>query len=405
MSNHDDGLFIESSPVSSFQPHPEKIVQAVICDVRSLGLIAVQYKGEDKGEKPHISISFQSKERIKTDDPENKFNGQPYVINKRYLASLSDNARLRKDIESILCRKMTTEELKPKGFDLNSLIGKNCQITVNHSEPKDGKIYANINSVAGWNEDFGANLEVDPNYVRYKDRPSTAGDSDDKEIEDAIKELKTAVNIAATYGIKPKSEIDYANLSLGQAKDLTKTFRERVEKKRAEKGTPNPLDDVFDDDDEPVEQAEKPSAQAKQEEKDWDGDYDKAVEEEKVEAKKKKAGNLSDAVRNKKEESVASSKEEDVSVFNSAVEDENDRIVAAGRKPMSDNMIIVFDTARKKNLDVHELMDNEEALAAINARLVELKKPAFKSMDDLSAKSAACALVMREIDEGRIEWF
>jgi len=72
----------------------------------------------------------------------------------------------------------------PNNFDLEKLIGQNCQIVVTHNE-RDGTTYANVQSVL---KPGKAKLKVDPDFVRFEDRKpkpavavaaSTAGKDDD----------------------------------------------------------------------------------------------------------------------------------------------------------------------------------------------------------------------------------
>ena len=73
---------------------------------------------------------------LKTDD------GKPLIVSKRYTVSLGDQSTLRKDLESWSGKKMTEEDRK--GFDLKTLLGKFCMLSVVHSD--DGK-YANVASI------------------------------------------------------------------------------------------------------------------------------------------------------------------------------------------------------------------------------------------------------------------
>ena len=68
----------------------------------------------------------------------------PRIISKRYTISLHEKAGLRKDLESWRGRAFTPDELK--GFDLNNLLGVNCNLNIVH-QARDGKTYANISSI------------------------------------------------------------------------------------------------------------------------------------------------------------------------------------------------------------------------------------------------------------------
>lgn len=84
-------------------------------------------------------------ERVDVDRDGEKKN-LPRVISKKYTLSLGEKAILRKDLETWRGRAFTAEELK--GFDLQNVLGKGCQLQVIHkmSEGK-GKKYANIMAI------------------------------------------------------------------------------------------------------------------------------------------------------------------------------------------------------------------------------------------------------------------
>jgi hypothetical protein len=89
--------------------------------------------------------SVQEKVRILWELPEEirEFNGEESyaVISKEYSVSLSDKANLRKDLESWRGKAFNATELE--GFDLSSILGKNCLIQIIHND----KGYANVASV------------------------------------------------------------------------------------------------------------------------------------------------------------------------------------------------------------------------------------------------------------------
>jgi hypothetical protein len=59
--------------------------------------------------------------------------------------TLTRKSKLRKFVEGILGRKLTNEEVQ--GFDLETLIGHECQIVVKHEEGVDGNMYSRIETV------------------------------------------------------------------------------------------------------------------------------------------------------------------------------------------------------------------------------------------------------------------
>lgn len=74
----------------------------------------------------------------------------PCSIGRFYTLSLSEKANLRKDLENWRGKTFTGEELK--GFDIENLLGKCCQIMVTH-ETDNGKTYANVTGVMGVSRD------------------------------------------------------------------------------------------------------------------------------------------------------------------------------------------------------------------------------------------------------------
>lgn len=71
--------------------------------------------------------------------------GRPFVIGKRYTASLTKKSNLRLDLEAWRGRAFTQDELK--AFDLRKVLGAPCLVSVKHVE-KDGNVYANVASIA-----------------------------------------------------------------------------------------------------------------------------------------------------------------------------------------------------------------------------------------------------------------
>lgn len=66
---------------------------------------------------------------------------QPRRIGKTYNVAFSEKATLRGDLESWRGRKFTEEELR--GFDLDNILGKGCQIQIIHTSKGD-KVYDNV---------------------------------------------------------------------------------------------------------------------------------------------------------------------------------------------------------------------------------------------------------------------
>jgi len=141
-------------PESKFTPAPEGLHQAVCVDVVDLGLVNTQW-----GDKHKVELRWQL-------DEVNQETGRRFDVRARYTLSLSEKANLRKNLETWRGRKFTGEELK--GFDLEKLIGVNCQLQVIHNLSDEGKTYANVQAIVPHNAKAPKIQPLD--YVREKDR-------------------------------------------------------------------------------------------------------------------------------------------------------------------------------------------------------------------------------------------
>lgn len=121
------------TPDSTFTPAPEGLHLAVCVDVQDLGLVITQW-----GEKNKVRVTWQI-EGI------NGETGRPYEASRSYNNSLHEKAALRKDLESWRGRKFTKVELA--GFDLEQLLGVNCQLQIMHQQGDDDVLYANVETV------------------------------------------------------------------------------------------------------------------------------------------------------------------------------------------------------------------------------------------------------------------
>lgn len=120
---------------ATFQPAPAGVHQAVCVDVVDLGVLDVTWQGQTKRQHK-VNLAWQINE--------DRDDGKPFLVFKRYTLSLHEKAGLRKDLESWRGRKFTREE--EMGFDLESIIGANCLLNVTHNEVGD-RTYANVVSI------------------------------------------------------------------------------------------------------------------------------------------------------------------------------------------------------------------------------------------------------------------
>lgn len=146
---------------SEFSPAPEGLHGAVCCDVVDLGIQKSQW-----GEAHKVEIRWQLEETDpKTDPP------RPYMVVQRFTLSLHEKSRLRPMLEAWRGRKFTSDELD--GFDLEKLVGANCQVQVIHNVQDEGEVYANIQAVVPAAK--GApKLRANSGYVRVAEREKRA---------------------------------------------------------------------------------------------------------------------------------------------------------------------------------------------------------------------------------------
>jgi len=135
----------------SYTPATEGSHDAVFCDVEDLGIVETQY-----GKKHQVRIVWQL--AAKMDD------GRPFTIGRRYGLSLHEKAALFKDLKSY------AKKAPPQNLDLETLIGKPCQILVTHTE-RDGSTYANVQAVLPAGK---VKVTVDKDFVRKCLRSGTA---------------------------------------------------------------------------------------------------------------------------------------------------------------------------------------------------------------------------------------
>jgi hypothetical protein len=137
-----------------YDPAPAGVHTAVCVDVVDLGEIETQW-----GKKHKISLLWQLDKR----DEE----GRPFIAVKRYTASLSDRAILRKDLETWRAKPFTEQELQ--GYDLEKLIGINTTLVIVHKREED-KVYSNVDNVLPPPNNAWTGMKSTPDYVRVKER-------------------------------------------------------------------------------------------------------------------------------------------------------------------------------------------------------------------------------------------
>ena len=100
-------------------------------------------------------------------------NGRTKYLFKRYTKSLHEKASLRKDFIKIAGRDLTAEEIKSGRVDIEAeLLGKQNQLLVEHSEGREGKVFANVQAIM--KSKPGAKVAIPSDFQRKKDRPANS---------------------------------------------------------------------------------------------------------------------------------------------------------------------------------------------------------------------------------------
>lgn len=127
---------IVSDNGGNFERVPTGMQHAVCANVFDLGIIPGY-----QGVMQHKGVMLFELEARRT---EGEFAGKRFLVSKSYTMSLNEKANLRKDLASWRGRDFTEDELK--GFDLEKVVGVNCNLNLIPVE-KNGKTYANIASI------------------------------------------------------------------------------------------------------------------------------------------------------------------------------------------------------------------------------------------------------------------
>lgn len=138
-------------------PAPEGLYQAVCVDVVDLGQVKTPWGLQNK-----VQIRWM----LNIKDPKTERN---YMVLRQFKLSLHKEAGLSKILESWRGRKFTKEERA--GFDVEKLIGANCQIQVVHNVT-DEAVYANVQTIVPINSTM-VKMQVGDEYIRVKDRDGT----------------------------------------------------------------------------------------------------------------------------------------------------------------------------------------------------------------------------------------
>lgn len=106
--------------------------------VIDLGTQDTSFNGQAKRQHK-VLVSWELPDEKMTD-------GRPFAISQRYTWSMSDKATLRKHLESWRGKAFADSDFGPSGFNIKSIIGVGCVLTIMHTEKNDRR-YANIAAI------------------------------------------------------------------------------------------------------------------------------------------------------------------------------------------------------------------------------------------------------------------
>lgn len=120
-----------------FIPAPKGSFRGVCVDVIDLGMVKQTFDGEEK-ESHMVRILWQIDQKM--DD------GRYFIVSNRYTVSVHPKANLRALLDSWLGDSLPAD-IDTAGYDLELLIGKSGIVSVSHRTSKQGKTFANVESV------------------------------------------------------------------------------------------------------------------------------------------------------------------------------------------------------------------------------------------------------------------
>lgn len=137
--------YASDSGGKDFDPVPEGTHLAVCDTFVDLGMQETSYNGQSKCQHkiylrwqiPALRLSYE-KDGVQHEGP--------MTIGSKFTLSLHEKAALRKVLQSWRGRAFTPDELKK--FDVTTILGKPCLITVTHAPKDNGGVYANVGAVA-----------------------------------------------------------------------------------------------------------------------------------------------------------------------------------------------------------------------------------------------------------------
>jgi hypothetical protein len=157
---------------SDYTTAPEGLWPAVCVDVFDLGLVETPF-----GQQAKIEITWQLEEK----DPKTD---RRFLVSQRYTPSLHEKSRLRPLLESWRGRKFTKDE--EREFDIEKLLGANCQLQIVHNIKDEGRTYANVQACVPYPrntprmaaENYTRKIDREKQFENHPDGQNNGADDD-----------------------------------------------------------------------------------------------------------------------------------------------------------------------------------------------------------------------------------
>jgi len=131
---------------------PAGTYPARVCKFMNLGTRIQEYQGQPKDYPDTlINLTWELPTKLKefttkNDNGTEKVEEKPIVISREFTLSMGPKSNLRPIVEGIIGTTLSDDEAY--NFDIESLLGMACLITINHKESSTGNTYAKVVSTA-----------------------------------------------------------------------------------------------------------------------------------------------------------------------------------------------------------------------------------------------------------------
>jgi hypothetical protein len=134
-----------TSTGGDFKPVPAGLHLARCYRIIDLGTQRSEYEGIEKHQRK-IMLGWELHGKDDEGDELVTERGDPLAIFKNYTLSWNDKANLRIDLQNWRNKPFTEEEMRR--FDIQTILGAWCMLTVIQRPGKNGKLYANVKAVS-----------------------------------------------------------------------------------------------------------------------------------------------------------------------------------------------------------------------------------------------------------------